>query len=168
VFAGYGAGYPYAYPYNYGGYAFGYPGAVFGGGSLTTTQSLAFGVGDEGRMKDALVQVLAREATPEYAAAANRAYDNALARAASSNVIRPVLGPDERGRVRGAAFERPQPAAVTVTLTLKGGDKVTGDAVQEDGDWYVVQSGGEEVARVRQSEVTRIDRAKKAKPGNGE
>jgi hypothetical protein len=170
VFVGYGAAYPYAYPYNYGGYAFGYPyaypGAVFGGGSLTTTESLAFGVGDEGRMKEALVQVLARQATPEYAAAANRAYDNALARAASSAVIRPVLGPDERGRVKGAAFERPQPSAVTVTLTLKGGGKVAGDAVREDGDWYVVESGGEEVSRVRQGEVTRIDRAKKAKPGN--
>jgi hypothetical protein len=51
----------------------------------------------------------------------------------------------------------------TVTLTLRGGDKVEGKLTREDGDWITVESAKEEVS-VRKSEVVRITTAKSEKP----
>jgi hypothetical protein len=43
----------------------------------------------------------------------------------------------------------------TVTLTLKGGDKVEGKLMREDADWITVEAGKEETS-VRKSEVVRV------------
>jgi len=183
-FGGYGVGYgdsPYGYvppfvaaPFNYGGYAFGYgygapavglsSGPYFGvGAGSSVTRTLAVGVGDEGRLKDALAATVAQQATPEYAQAAMRSYNTAVARAAeSSGPIRAVLGiPGKPGTGIAEAGSKDRPP---VMVTLKGGDKIPGTSLKEDGDWYVVDSYGDMV-RVRKSEVLRIDtRDKKSKP----
>jgi hypothetical protein len=81
---------PYGYVTGYG-----YPGATVGylGSSWgSVTRSLQFGMGDEGRVKTALAPVLAHDASPDYAAAAVRAYDAAVARASASPVLSRDLG----------------------------------------------------------------------------
>jgi hypothetical protein len=154
---GYGRGgfaYPYAYPYpyNYGGY--GFPGfnGYLGGYSGFTTRSLAYGMGDEGKFKDAMVQVIAQQAAaPDYTLAAYRNYAAALHDAAASK---------ELARDLNLASGEAGPARAAVALTLKGGDRVEGLKWREDGDWYVVEQPGSREVRIRKTEVTRIDLAK--------
>lgn len=84
---------PFSRGYGYGGY--GYPGVAYGSGmgsSYSVTQSLQYGVGDEGRFKNAIVSVIAQQASPEYAATALRNYEAALNRAAESSVLSRDLG----------------------------------------------------------------------------
>lgn len=108
AYVNYGGGYGYGYygpfgynvgysPYYFGGfnYGYGYPGSIYSSLAANTaseTQSLQYGVGDEGRMKTVLSDVIARDSSPEYAAAALRNYEAALARAASSPVLSRDLG----------------------------------------------------------------------------
>jgi hypothetical protein len=148
-YGGSGYAYPYAYPYAWAGS--GYPGfsGSLGGSNTTTTRSLAFGMGDEGRFKDAMVQVIAQQAAaPDYAIGTYRNYFAAQDAAAASPALARALDLSA-----GAARSG-------VSLTLKGGDRIEGAKVREDGDWYVVDQGGNREARVRKSEVTRIDQAK--------
>jgi len=147
-------GYPYYSPYNYGGYGYsgGY-GTLMTGGTTTLTRSLANGVGDEGVLKNTLAPVIAQQATPEYAAAAARDYQTALARAASSDNLRAALNLPERGRIAQAGAETT--TNHPVTLTLQGGKEVKGTMVREEPDWLVLRSGNSEIT-VRRSEVTMI------------
>jgi hypothetical protein len=167
-FPGYGNPYPYvnAYgPYTAGGFGYGYGGGLMGylgSGSTQVVRSLQFGMGDEGRLKDALAQVIAQQAaSPDYAAGVTRNYNTALANVARSDRLAKGLNlPRAEGVPAAGTPDQPgkgKPAAVT--LTLKGGDKIEGSSMKEDGDWYVVDTAGKEV-RVRKSEVTRIDRVK--------
>jgi hypothetical protein len=145
--AGYGYGwgygypgyvYPYAYPYFNGGY--GTPGFSASLASTNTfvTRSLAYGMGDEGKLKDAMVQVIAQQAaSPEYLVQAARHYAAAVDHAGTAPAV----------------------TAASVTLTLKGGDRVAGLKMREDGDWYVIDQGGGHEVRVRKSEVSRMDLA---------
>jgi hypothetical protein len=158
--SGYGSGYayPYAYPYAWAGYGYGNPGfsGYLGGSNVTTTRSLAFGMGDEGKMKDAMVAVIAHDAaSPQYAAHAYRNYAAALHQAASS----PALA---RDLDLGSAEQLGPPGAgrPAVILTLKDGERVEGAKMREDGDWYVLDQGGGREQRIRKSEVTRIDQAR--------
>jgi len=163
LYSGYGNG-------GYGGYGayagyYGYPSAYSGGAmasdSVTQTRSLATGVGNEGKLKDAMALVLAQQATPEYAANLDRAYDRVAMRASASPTLRVALrlpsaedARKERDTFRMASGETAAPSGVT--LTLKSGDVIRGTRMQEDKDWYLVDVAGGKT-RIRQSEVIRID-----------
>lgn len=140
-----GLGYPFGLGYG-GYYGYGY------GGSTTVFRSLANGVGDEGRFKDEMVRQIARQATPEYATAAARGVNTALASAAESDRLRAGLRLPGRGTAF-AAGEQPR----KVTLTMKDGKTLSGILAREDGDWLLVETAGSDVS-VRKSDVTRIDR----------
>jgi hypothetical protein len=143
--------YGYGFPYAYGsGYGYGYGGGGFwGGGFGTASNSLAFGVGDEGVIKTDMAKTLATQATPEHAVAAARQYDAALARAAESSPIRAALNLPDRGGIRpagvdgGAEGGRLTRAGTHVVVTRRLGDatdKVEGDVVREDSDWIVLHT----------------------------
>ncbi len=165
---GYGgfAGLPYGYPYGVGGFGnlaggIAYPaaGASMGG----VTNSIAMGVGNEGIIKDVLARTLGDAAAPEATARATRAYDAAVARAASSDRLRHDLGWG-KGEVAAVGHERT--VGGPVTLTLKDGKTLEGTLVQEDAQWITVDTANEEVS-LRKDDVTRIARPKKeAKPAN--
>jgi hypothetical protein len=145
---GYGA--PY---YGYGGYGYpwlgsGYP--FLGFGNVTASNNLAFGVGDEGPIKDQLARTLAGQATPEFAAMAGQHLDTALAR---------VGGPANRDLARGApektgiapagyettpadGFRLASPGAHVIVTSKVGDtiDKVDGTLVRENSDWIVVKT----------------------------
>jgi hypothetical protein len=151
----YGGYYPfYANPLGYG---YGYPGGVFsslGSTSYSVVRSLQFGMGDEGRMKNALVQVIAQEASPSHVAGAVRDYEDAATRAAAS----PILSRD-LGLSKSAA---PAPAKETsftkgskVTIWV-GNDKYTGTVKDDRPGWVVIQTDKSEVT-VRKSEITRME-----------
>lgn len=80
----------------YGGYGgYGYPGGAmgYGGGSWdSVTNSLQYGMGDEGRMKNAIIGVIAQQASPDYAATVIRNYKDAVDRAAGSSILSRDLG----------------------------------------------------------------------------
>ncbi len=152
----YGWGTGYGYPGGYGGY--------LGGSSTNVVRSLAAGMGDEGVLKNQIAPVIAQQmASPEYAAAVSRNYQAALTEAANYPRLARALGV-KKGEGAEVAFPtepraRPQPP---VTLTLKGGEKVEGSTLAEEGDWYVVTTPRGQT-QVRKSEVMRIDRAKPQK-----
>ena len=157
VGTGYGPGYGYngglgfAPGYLYGGYGYGYGGSAFASSSSTINQSLANGVGDEGTLKTAMARVIAAQANSEFAASAGHAYTTALNRAASSDALRTALGMGRPGV--GTPVVGPE----HVTLTLKSGEKIDGDLIDEDNDWMTVHTLNDKVS-VRKAEVTRIDR----------
>src|SRR5262249_44617829 len=73
---------PYAYPYGYTG--FGDP--YFAGYAGLGSPSLAApSMGDEGVLKNEMVKAMASQMTPESLAAADRRYNDALVKAASSS-----------------------------------------------------------------------------------
>jgi hypothetical protein len=155
----YGYGYPllgYGYPF-FGGY---YPGYV--GAAGTTTQSLAFGIGDEGVIKTEMARVLAAQSSPTYATQVRQDYYSALERASNDPKLAAALGL-KKGEVTPAGFERLAPpglglaAGDQVTLTTKDNQKIEGKFVRESGDWVTVQSGTEQVT-LRKSEITRFAR----------
>jgi hypothetical protein len=158
---GNGYGYGYAYPYAWGGY--GYPGfsnASVGNSWTGITRNLAYGVGDEGRLKDDLAQVIATQAlSPEYYQAVSRGYAAALGRVASSDRLAKALHLD-RGDIRaieGTPDVTP-PKPGTSIVTTKNGDRIEGK-LTEDGDWYVIDAGKTET-RIRKTDVIRIDKVK--------
>jgi hypothetical protein len=161
----------YGYPYTWGGYGGlgGYGGGWGGSGwssgvSTTTTRNLQFGMGDEGRIKDALAPVIALQATPEYSSQALRNYENAVTRAGGSPALARVL-PFKKGEGRFAAdFPAKFKKGDNLVLTLRGGDKVVGTLVDENADWVVVQTKGGQVT-VRKAEINLAE--KTATPAGG-
>jgi uncharacterized membrane protein len=131
-------GYPFLSAYPYGSY----PASFSSGFSGTTTNTLAYGVGDEGVIKTAMARTLAAQATPEYAAQANLALQNAVARGSQSDAIRTGLGMSKAEPVAAAGFETTMAGAdVVVTRTLEGkNEKVEGKMVREDGNWLVIDT----------------------------
>jgi hypothetical protein len=128
VGAGYYNGvYPFSvYPYGAAAVAASSPFPVVGGLVGTASNSLAFGVGDEGHLKADLARSLAAQATPETSSQAARALDNALARVSESTQLRTALwGKD----VAAVGHER---AGQRVTVTTKDGKTVEGTLVRED------------------------------------
>jgi hypothetical protein len=155
---GYG-GRRYFYPYAYGGsgYLGGFGrgmGGYLGSSYSNVIRSLQFGMGDEGRMKNALVHVIAQEASPEYAAASVRNYEAAAARAAAS----PLLSRDLSLQASPTPASTSAPSfkkGSRVTIWI-GNDKYAG-TVRDDGpEWVVVQTDKSEVT-VRKSEITRFE-----------
>jgi hypothetical protein len=160
AFGGYGGYYGGYYPWY--GYGYGSFGAPYGfvADSRTVNQSLANGVGDEGRIKEAMAQVVAAASTPEASTAAARAYTAAIGRAAESDNLRAALNLGGKGGVAAAAAE----LSPHVKLTLKDGDKtVEGTLVSEDADWITVDTGNKEEVSVRKADVTRITRVRDKK-----
>src|SRR5437588_828495 len=62
-------------------------GQVAAGETSTVNASLANGMGDEGAIKAALAATIARQATPEYMANLDRAYDRVALRASASRAL---------------------------------------------------------------------------------
>lgn len=162
---GYGAGLPvagygFAGGYNYGGFTPGFSGGF--AGVSTATRSLANGVGPEGRVKEAMAQVLAKQSDPEYAASLDRAADRVALRASASPTLRAALRLPAHDAMRResdgirAVSDEMTPAGA-VTLTLKGGGTLRGTNMKEAGDWLTLDLPGGGKSRVRLAEVTRID-----------
>jgi hypothetical protein len=112
-------------------------GALFGGQNLTVNRSLAYGVGDEGVLKNAMAPVITSQSSPEYAASVGRAYDQVVLRAsATPRLAKAMRLPktdniiEERGDIARAerqAGRAGSPAAGEPTapymVTLKSGEK---------------------------------------------
>jgi hypothetical protein len=156
AYGGYGGfGYPYTWG-GYGGYG-GWGGSSYSSGTNTTvTRNLQFGMGDEGRIKDALAPVVAVQAMPEYTGQVLRDYENAVARAETSPALARALA-FRKGEARPVAdFPVRFKKGDRVVLTLKGGDKVVGTMVEENPDWVVVRTATGQVT-VRKAEVNRAE-----------
>jgi len=167
VVSNYGYG-GYNYPSfglnGYGNYGYGNSGTMAtAGDSSTVTQTLADGVGPEGKIKEAMATVLASQATPEYASKIDRAYDVAMMRASSSPTLAVALGvrtdAESRRRDGNLLAGAEMPLAAPVVVTLQDGERILGDKITEKGDFYVVDkaNGSEEV---RKTAVMRIQRGK--------
>jgi hypothetical protein len=160
-YCGYGAPEPYGYnpffsPYLYG-YGYGYPGAAYtslGGSASAETRSLQFGMGDEGRVKGALVSVLARQSLPEYAAAVARDYEAAVSRAAASPVLSRDLGLAKR-TASASSTEPTFTKGAKATIWI-GNEKYVGVIKDDRPGWVVIQTDKAE-ATVRKSEITRAE-----------
>jgi hypothetical protein len=145
-------GTPFATGFFNGGSFFPMGGLGYGGGmgygttqrsEYDVNQSLANGIGDEGRFKTAMVAEMAKQSTPESISAAIRNYETALANAVG------VRG----SRVVGVTFEKMTPQRVTVTTS--GGEKVSGELIRQDNDWIVVRTADSE-ERIRMADVSRV------------
>jgi hypothetical protein len=151
----------------YGGFGMG--NSVFASRSVAVNRSLANGMGDEGVLKNMLSQVIAQQSSPEYTRTAMRDYNAAVARAGESNTLRVALGLPERkaggpNPYRYAAAESMAP----VVLTLKNGQKIEGQKMTTEGDFYVIETPTRTM-RVLKSEVTMRDEARSGvKPAGGE
>jgi hypothetical protein len=148
-------GYGYGYPYGYG--AYGWTPALGGAPSGSVTPNLGYGMGDEGRLKDAFAPVIAQQAaSPEYRQSVARAYAAALNQVDDS--IRKPLKIPPKSETRPPVPDEAARAKGTTMLTLKNGEKIEGK-MTEDGDWYVVDTGKMKT-RIRKSEVVRMDEMK--------
>jgi len=162
-YGGYSAGYG---SYGNGGWGWGYPRyGIFGNGgssfagyagstSYAITRSLQFGMGDEGRFKDAMVQVLARESSPAYAAAVLRNYDSVVGRAAASTVLSRDLSL-QKGPATYSSYEPSYTKGGKVAVWV-GNDKYAGTVKDDRAGWVVIQTDKGEVT-VRKSEITRSE-----------
>lgn len=111
------------------------------------TNSLANGIGDEGRFKTAMVTMMASQATPEYASQAARNLSGALAD------VTAVMDEGRRlGRVVPATLQDKE----RVSVYLKNGKKIDGVLIGEDANWMKIWTRTADV-RVRMDEVTRVD-----------
>lgn len=154
------AGY-YGNPYGYGGgWGYGRGGysrggyATLGSNSYSVVRSLQFGVGDEGRMKSALVQVIAKEASASYLSGAVRDYENAAARAGASPILSRDLGLPKTA-APAPSKEQSFPKGEQATIWV-GNDKYTGTVKDDRPGWLVIQTDNAEVT-VRKSEITRTE-----------
>lgn len=157
-----GFGLPLAYSYPFVGGWGGWGG--YSGNAGVTTQSLAFGMGDEGVIKNEMARVLATQSSPAYAAQVRREYHAALDNAANDKRLAGVLGlrkPDgvapASGPSRALSANLGLAKNDQVTLVLKDGTKVDGKFVEENGDWVTLQTGNEQFS-TRLSEVARFTR----------
>lgn len=142
----------------FGGYqgSGGYPtnGGISGLASLATAVA-ALELSDQQPLKRELARTFAAQATPEYSTRLGRHLEGALSRAAASRDLQAGLGLPDTG-IRAAATEQ----SIKVTVTTKGGTKVSGNLVREDDDWVIVDTGASEV-EVRKSEATMIEKPRK-------
>jgi hypothetical protein len=166
---GYGYGYPgvtgynVSYPYWHAGYAgfggyggYGYPGGAISSvsaNSYSEDRSLQYGVGNEGAIKNALVQVVARDAAPESLAAARRNYDAAASHAAASPILSRDLG---LKKSTAAPSQAPSYAKGGKATIWVGNDKYVGTIKEDRPDWVVIQTDKTEVT-VRKAEITRSE-----------
>lgn len=174
---GFGAVAAYGYPYSYGNvfarvpgyggylpYGYGYGGLV--GGYLseasTETRSLAYGVGDEGPIKEAMASQIATQATPEYATSVGQAYDRVVLRASATPRLSVAMNLPRTGELRkfnDGIRQAEGEATSGVVLTLKGGEKIRGKTMKDGKEWITVELADGSMTRVRPGEVVRIDAA---------
>lgn len=142
-------------PYSFGSYR--NSGAALGSFSssaYTERRGLQFGMGDEGRMKNAIVQVLAAQSSPDYVNTAVRNYEAAVERAAGSPVLSRDLGLRKSsglGASAGPSFTKGSKVTIWV-----GNEKYVGTVKDDRPDWVVLQTDKGEVT-VRKSEITRSE-----------
>jgi len=156
-------GYPYAGGYGYPGYGYGgYGGygarmggmrASMGHSKTTVRRSLENGVGDEGRIKDAMSKAIANEASPEYAHQALRDYEKAMKDAASSPVLAKTLSLRKTPTATASADELSYPENSSVTLWI-GRDKYEGVVKADRPDWIILRTDEGDM-RVRKSSIER-------------
>jgi hypothetical protein len=151
---GYNSSYfPYSNGYGYGGYRRrGY--ASQGGSWSSETHSLQYGMGDEGRVKNAVVSVITKQASPEYAAAVARDYETAVSHAAASPILSRDLGLSKSSAPAPAA-ELTFAKGGKVTIWV-GNEKYVGTVKDDLPGWIVLQTDKAEVT-VRKSEITRAE-----------
>lgn len=149
---------PFYSPYGYGyGNGFGYPGSAFSSRSASAyseTRSLQFGMGNEGSLKNAIVQVIARQTSPDHAAAALRDYQTAVSRASASPVLSRDLGlskKDVSAPSAGPTFTKGNKATIWI-----GNDKYEGTVKDDLPGWVVLKTDKAEVM-VRKSEISRAE-----------
>jgi hypothetical protein len=88
---GWGGGW-YGYPFGFG---YGYPG-FYGNMAGTAAHSLAFGVGDEGRIKTEMAHTLAGQATPAFAQEAYQALQRPFASPRLSKIFGTPAEPEKK------------------------------------------------------------------------
>ncbi len=136
---------------------------LLGSGTLASGQGYGSGIVDP--LKDSLASVIAKQATPEYAALVDRDLDRAIAQAGASKTLSVALGLPDASResdsyIRPAAAET-EPVA-PVVVTLKDGTVLRGSKLEETKDWVIVVTAKGRKTRVRPTEVVRIDEGKGA------
>lgn len=145
----------------YGGYGYGmgaYGGRMGGGmaamshSKVTETRSLKDGVGDEGRIKDAMAKAIANETTPEYAHQVLHEHERAMTHAASSPVLARTLNL-RKSSVAAASAEPSYPEDSKVTIWI-GKDKYDGMVKTDQPDWIILKTDEGEM-RVRKSSIDR-------------
>jgi len=132
-------------------------------GSGTVASGLGCGVGIDDPIKDSLASVIAKQATPEYAALVNRDLDRAMSQAGASKTLSVALGLPDASR-DSEAYIRPVAAemepSAPVVVTLKDGTVLRGSKLEETKDWVTVITGKGRKTRVRPADVVRIDEGK--------
>jgi hypothetical protein len=130
--------YPYAFNAGYGGFGYG-SGAGFAGGNSTNT--LAYGIGDEGAVKTEVARMLAGQMSPEKVAEAHRNLDSAMAQASTVGPIRVALGlKEDKGGVSRVSFYKAG-GNVTLTRMLEGkADKIDGKVLGDDDQWVLLDT----------------------------
>jgi len=132
-YGGYGGFGGYAGYGNRRGFSNGYAGSA----SESMTRSLQFGVGDEGRFKDEMVKVIAQQASPEYADAAQRHYHTALSHAAASPAVARAMSPHTTANVSADEDELSYPKDSEVVV-WSGNEKYSGTVKADRPNWLIL------------------------------
>ena len=150
---GLGMGFPYGSPYGFGGYGnrTGFNGSA-GTAYQTENRSLQNGVGDEGKMKEAIAQAIAKQTDPEYANDTLRHYERAVSRAVSMPMLAKTLSVP-RTATASAEYEPSYKKDSHVVLWI-GEDKYTGTVKSDQAGWVVLDTEEGEV-NVRKSQIMR-------------
>lgn len=160
-YPGYGITGPYAAAYPYAG------GGVLAAGfsAAAGSNSLAYGVGDEGVVKNVVAGTLSEPASPDFAARAHANLGAAWSRASQIAAFRSGAG--LKGPIALAAGEESMESRFglhrgdNVNVTVRGADKaISGKVVAESPGWITIDTdAGQET--VRTSEITRVVKPKK-------
>lgn len=151
------------------GYGYGYgAGAALAGFSASAgSNSLAYGVGDEGVVKTTLASTMPELAAPDFSARANANLHAALSNASQSKEMQKAMGVKGPITLAGpgyggeSQFGVSRDDAVSVTLRLGGKEEqLKGTVLAEDRDWLRVRTdAGDET--IRKSDILRVVKTKK-------
>jgi hypothetical protein len=159
---GYGIAGPAAADYGYGA------GIALAGFSVSAgSNSLAYGVGDEGVVKTMLARTMPDLTAPDFSARANANLHAALSNASRSKGMQKAMGVSEPIAYAGGGygaesqFGVARDDAVSVTMRLGGKEEqVKGTVLGEDHDWLRLRTdAGEET--IRKSDIMRVVKTKK-------
>jgi hypothetical protein len=163
-YPGYGISGPYASAYPFG---YGYPGGVVGyAGTNVGSNSLAYGIGSQGVVKDVVASTLRDALAPDFAVGANHELSAAWSNASHSAAFRKGAGLKEP--IALAAQAGPESRfgvkpGDEVTVNYRLGNKTeqaTGKVRAENAEFLTIDtSKGEEM--IRSSEITNLVKPKK-------